>query len=376
MNIVINALSALRGGGKTYIKNLLQHIDNLDDDINILLISHQSNFSDFSDCQGNKVKVIKPIFPSRNIVFRVLWEFFYLPFLLKKLGSDSYYAPGGVMISLMPKGCKAYTALRNMLPFDERERRRFPLLSYSRFKLWILKYVYLISYRMSDGVIFISHHSRELVSKFDNGIIDKSEVIYHGLSPSFLEKANTASNLPGKPGSYYLYVSILDVYKAQKEIISAWLEIIDKEFDYPLVLVGPKYNQYGDDVVKLIESSGSDKVRFYGPRNYEELPALYQNSRALIFGSSCECCPNILLEKLASGKAVICSDIMPMPEFGQESVVYFNPYTSGSLKKAVKLLETEDNLRRYSTLAYERALDFDWLSTTKSTISFLCGKRS
>ncbi|EOA6595915.1 TPA: glycosyltransferase [Vibrio vulnificus] len=375
--IVINALSALRGGGQTYIINLLKELDNIGFDRNVILLVNKKNKKIFLPFISKNVSFYDCNFASYNIFFRVIWEIFYLPYLLLIFEATSYYAPGGIMITKTATACKSYTALRNMLPFDERERKRFPLLSYVRFKLWILKRVFLISYKLSDGVIFISKYSRDEVKKYIPDIESKSKVIYHGINDDFLKKKHSASSsqLPAEitTGNYYLYVSILDVYKAQLEVVQEWLEMTKSGFRYPLILVGPNYNEYGNKVVKIINDNGSGLVKYIGQVEYSELPLLYNNSRALIFASSCECCPNILLEKLASGRPVISSNVMPMPEFGLESVIYFDPYSKGSLTKAVQYLESGNKMEKYSVLSELRSQDFSWNITTKNTFSFLLG---
>ncbi len=371
MNIVINSLSALRGGGQTYILNLLRELSLINADFKVILITNSKNTHVFEKFKSENISIYEAKFASKNIIFRVFWEIFILHFLLRKQNVKAYFSPGGIMLTPVPKGCKSYTALRNMLPFDERERKRFPFFSYIRFKLWILKHVFLVSYKLSDGVVFISKHSQEEVEKYLPKIKEKSTIIYHGLNEDFFNPSEDTLPIELEPGAYYLYVSILDVYKAQKEIVESWLEMNKQGNNLPLILVGPKYNEYGENVVSIINESGASNIKYLGPIEYPKLPNIYQKARGLIFGSSCECCPNILLEKLASGRPVISSNIMPMPEFGQNAAVYFDPYEKGSLASAIKYLEESDNINKHSILSKNRAEDFSWKKTTEKTFNFL-----
>jgi glycosyltransferase involved in cell wall biosynthesis len=377
MKIVINALSALRGGGQTYLINLLNEFTSLNLDCELIIITNKQNTNIFEKHRTKKVQIIESDLASKNIIFRVLWELFYLPIFLKKNKVDSYYSPGGIMVSPMPNGCTSYTALRNMLPFDERERSRFPLFSYIRFKLWLLKHVFLLSYKMADKVVFISNYSKEEIRKYLPSLENKSKVIYHGINSDFLYKEMSTEILSYNliQNEYYLYVSILDVYKAQKEVVESWIEMNSAGNELPLILVGPKYNEYGEKIVELINVSKAKNIKYIGAVDYNKLPNLYQKARALIFASSCECCTNILLEKLASGRPVISSNIMPMPEFGEKSVVYFDPYQKGTLAKAVNYLEKDDNLTKYSSLSSSRAKSFSWKETAKSTFEFLMNQK-
>ncbi len=370
--IVVNALSALRGGGQTYILNFLRYLPEGDYEILLLVSSHNKGIFEF--CSTSRIKLYEATWASKSIIHRTLWERFYLPSFLAIKDVDVYYAPGGVMITKVPKGVVSVTALRNMLPFDDRERGRFSLFSYIRFKLWILKYVFLKSYEISDKVVFISKYSKSIVKKYIPEIDKKSTVIPHGLNSLFL-KSKRIYKLPDnlKENNFYLYVSILDVYKAQKEIIQAWKVLIKDGFRYPLVLVGPKYNNYGEEVVSMIDELDlHGKVVYLGKIDYEKLPDLYKSARVLIFASSCECCPNILLEKLSSGKPVICSDIQPMPEFGEDAVEYFNPYMPETLVNKVREVEGRQGMiNELSEKSTKQASKFDWSKTVKKTVEFL-----
>ena len=48
--------------------------------------------------------------------------------------------------------------------------------------------------------------------------------------------------------------------------------------------------------------------------NHDLLPGLLSNSHICIFASSCENMPNSLVEGMASGLPIACSDRGPMPE--------------------------------------------------------------
>jgi glycosyltransferase involved in cell wall biosynthesis len=370
--IIINALSALRGGGQTYLINFLEHLPK--GEYQILLLVSRHNKAVFDKYKSDRIELYNAVWASNSIIHRTLWERFRLPSLLGEYQADIYYAPGGIMITKMPKGVISATALRNMLPFDERERGRFPLISYIRFKLWLLRYVFLKSYKSADKVVFISEYSKSVVKEYMPSIDSKSVVIPHGLNSLFLN-SQKKYDLPEylTENKFYLYVSILDVYKAQKEIIEAWMSLSNEGFKYPLVLVGPKYNDYGEEVLAMIDEFGlQEKVIYLGKVDYEKLPSLYKASRVLLFASSCECCPNVLLEKLAAAKPVLCSNIEPMPEFGGDAVAYFNPYDPESLVKQIKLMES--NQQFMSDIAQKagiQALKFDWTKTVKNTVDFL-----
>ena len=115
--IVINALSALQGGGQTNIINLLNYFPKYD--CNIILIVNSKNIEVFNKYKSKQIKIYEAKFPSRNLIFRILWEKYKLPLKLKRWNANIYYSPGGTIISKTPNNCEGVTTLQNMLPFDD-----------------------------------------------------------------------------------------------------------------------------------------------------------------------------------------------------------------------------------------------------------------
>ena len=375
--ITVNGFSARQGGGQTYLINLIRY---LPEEAELTLLCGYYNRDLLAKAaEGRRnVNLVTPKFAGHNPITRTLWELFALPGFLRRNRSEIYYAAGGLMLTRMPRGCRSATALRNMLPFDDHERKRFPFFSYLRFKLLLLRPLFLLSYHLADRVVFISAHSFECVRTLYPRVVSKAAVIPHGLNEQFHSDTQPPFDFKAhqlEQGQFYLYVSILDAYKAQKEVVREWKTLVDNGFQYPLVLAGPRNNRYAEETAQLIrELEMEDKVRLLGPVKYASIPGLYAGARALIFASSCECCPNILLEKMSAGKPLYCSDIPPMPEFGGPDVVYFSPYRPGALAQAVQEGEEHFAVRQEAgRRLHQRSLDYDWRKCIARTLAFLTG---
>jgi glycosyltransferase involved in cell wall biosynthesis len=104
-----------------------------------------------------------------------------------------------------------------------------------------------------------------------------------------------------------------------------------------------------------------DEVVLVGNLPYTELPMLYRRAVINLFASSCENCPNILLEALAAGRPVLCSDYQPMPEFGADAVMYFDPYQPQQLADRLKLVLSNPELQEdLGRRALDRSHAFYW----------------
>ena len=104
MKIVINALSARRGGGQTYV---------------LALDSLQIPYHP-------KIEKIRIKWPTENPLFRALWERYCLLGLLKKLNAGILFCPGGLINTALSEDYKTVTMFRNMIPFDRAQRVKYP----------------------------------------------------------------------------------------------------------------------------------------------------------------------------------------------------------------------------------------------------------
>ena len=362
--ILINGISARQGGGQTYLLNLLKYFPNHDTLEVILLIPHAFPLPPLP---ANIKKHTVPRVET-NPFWRAVWEKFFLPKLLQLWKIDVLYCPGGVISTVPPQHCKTVTMFQNMLPFAPKERQRYPL-GYMRFRLWLLQFLQARSFRKADLVIFISHYGKTVIDHMIPERSGISSVIPHGLSDHFRVQGGLPfpANLPQ---DYVLYVSILDVYKAQMEVVRAWnLLRLQRPTAEKLVLVGPQFPPYARKLEALIRALQlEEEVLLLGAVPYEELPQYYQHAKINLFASSCENCPNIVLEKLASGRPVFLSNYQPMPEFGEEVVEYFDPYTPQELTDLLlKYLDTPALREALAQKALRQAQHFQWQETAEKT---------
>jgi glycosyltransferase involved in cell wall biosynthesis len=364
MRIVVNALSARQGGGQTYVTNLLESLPERAA-AQIFILAPDSLSLPLSKKNFTKIQVKWPV---ENPFSRAIWEWLCLPKLLKQLNADVLFCPGGIIGGRVPKGCKTVTMFRNMIPFSLMQRRRYGL-GYMRIRNWLLERELSRSMAKADRVICISEFARRVIEQKLSGLPGKTIVIPHGINPIFRENHQPRPAwLPA--GDYILYVSILDVYKAQLEVVRAVALLKERRpTSEKLVLTGPARSHYARKVRDEIERLGlQNDVVLTGPVSHNDLPALYRHALINIFASECENCPNIMLEALASGRPLLASSRPPMPEFGGDGAIYFDPSSPDEL--AVKLASVIDNPERLQEMSYrarERSLLYDWEQTARTT---------
>jgi glycosyltransferase involved in cell wall biosynthesis len=364
MRIVVNALSARQGGGQTYVMNLLESFPERSAS-QIFILAPDSLSLPLSKKRVTKIQVTWPV---ENPFMRAIWEWLCLPKLLKQLDADVLFCPGGIIGGRIPEGCKTVTTFQNMIPFSLMQRQRYGL-GYMRVRNWLLERALSRSMAKADRVICISEFARRVIEQKVSGLPGKTIVIPHGINPIFRENHQPRPAwLPA--GDYVLYVSILDVYKAQLEVVRAFALLkARRPTSEKLVLTGPERSRYARKVRDEIERLGlQDDVVLTGPVPHEALPSLYRHALINIFASECENCPNIMLEALASGRPLLASCREPMPEFGGDGAIYFDPSSPDELAvKLVSVIDDPDRLREMSYRARERSLLYDWEQTARTT---------
>jgi glycosyltransferase involved in cell wall biosynthesis len=365
--IVVDGLSALQGGGQTYLINLFRFLPPrlLDTMRVIAVIPTDDDVFRVND----RIEYVHSSFASGGLMRRMIWTRFRLPALLRQTQARVLFCPAG-FVSTFAGEWKTAVVFRNMLPFNDEERGRYPF-GYLRARLFLLRYIQSRSFRKADLVIFISQFAKSVIDIVVRSRAGRSVVIPHGINDHFrnatAERPASAAALPEK---YVAYVSILTVYKAQIEVVQAWALLRRRRpTEEKLVLVGPLNQPYVAQVRATIARLGlQDEVILAGDLPYEMLPSVYHGAVANIFASSCENCPNILLEALAAGKPVLCSDYQPMPEFGSTAVRYFNPYEPESLASSLNTVLEDSDLRlELGRRARARSIDFQWKKSAEDT---------
>jgi glycosyltransferase involved in cell wall biosynthesis len=366
MNIVINAFSARRGGGQTYLMNLLRYTEEYHD-MNVFIMAPAS----LSLPEHPRIFRVPIDWPTENPLLRTYWERILLPRLLMNMKADVLFCPGGLINTKPPPGCKTVTMFRNMLPFDYVQRAKYPL-GLMRLRNWILEKVMLRSMQNADLVIFLADFPRRLIESRLKGRLKKVKTIPHGLTECF--KIDTAKPPPRPswlPGNgYLLYVSIFDIYKNQMEVVRAF-HCLKQRRQTPekLILAGFNSTDYGMRVINEIKRLRmQDDIILPGNIPYEELPSVYYHAKVNIFASECENCPNILLEALGAGRPLIVSDRPPMPEFGGDAVIYFDPSSPDDLAdKISSFIDDPELVSKLSMQAKARSFTYDWGNTARLT---------
>lgn len=239
---------------------------------------------------------------------------------------------------------------------------------YAKFMLWV-------AIKKSSEIITDSESTKKDILKFFSVNPDKIKVIYLGVGEEFIKKDKKdiqylyeKFNIP-KDKKILMYVGNLKPHKNLERLLDAYSQIENKE-ETCLLLVGKafeKYNILEDKEKKL----GIEKqVMHTGIVTQDELVDLYNLADLFVFPSLYEGFGLPVLEALAVGITVICSNTSSIPEVGKDLVDYFNPYDIVEMK--IKIEKALKNKKIFEEPIIKEYLKiYNWEETSKQTMEEL-----
>ena len=376
LNIGINTTSAVAGGGVTYLNNLIKWMSACNELNRYYIYLNRKSVVRRFESKRRNCKWVECRFPSISPVFRLFWEQFILPLHLKRDNVNILICPAN--IGLLFFRFPFVVVVRNMAVFDENFIKREGRVQ--RLRLYLLRILTVWSMKRAERVIFISKNAQTKVCEEYNIELGKTALVYHGRDKLFCLPLNEQGferiKEEYKIDKYILYVSNIYRYKNFYELVLAFLNIKDQiDSDIELVLAGVNFDDaYYNKIKKLLGKCGKrrNSVRFIGHVPNDLLPFFYANAMFFVYPSTIENCPNILIEAMGCGSAILSSNIEPMPEICQDASLYFDPNDPGDIgSKMVTMIKSKELRMELSKRAFERSWHFSWERCARETLRLL-----
>jgi len=117
------------------------------------------------------------------------------------------------------------------------------------------------------------------------------------------------------------------------------------------------------------KSRAADRILFAGFVEDEDLLRLYNACECFVFPSFYEGFGIPILEAMACGRAVACSNTSSMPEVADGAAILFEPQSIGEIVRALADILLDAGLRtRLERLGLQRAAQFTWNRTAERTL--------
>ena len=369
IRVAIDASRNRSGGAKAHLVGILRDSDPREHGIEAV---HVWSYKSLLAALPKRPWLVKhnPAALERGLAHQMWWQWRHLPreiaqagcqvLLSTDAGSICRYSPSAVMS-------------RDMLSYEPGEMQRYGF-SMARLRLLALKYVQNRSLRLAEGAIFLTRYAAKVIQE-NTGRLPRVSIIPHGVGDEF--KAVTPRQdwpAPGGGPVECLYVSNAAMYKHQWHVVRAVTSLRRQGHDMRLRLVGGGSGRA--QALLEAEIARSDPhgafVRCEPFARPEHLPGILSQAHLFIFASSCENMPNTLVEAMAAGLPIACSNRGPMPEVLGDGGVTFDPEAPDSIAAAIEALLRDDDRRRdLAAQARRLAENYSWSRCGRETWQFL-----
>jgi glycosyltransferase involved in cell wall biosynthesis len=321
--IVIDAdvLGRGRTGEETYVLNLLRALPAAAPELTFGAVTRHPELVP----EG-----VEPIgLPARSQEVRMAWS---LPRLLRRLAPQLLHVQHA-----LPLGWRG----RSVVTLHDLHFERHPGVMSLADRL-TFKTVVPRTARRADHVIAVSERTKRDVVELYGLPPEKITVVPHGVDPAFGPAAVAGG------GGFVLFVGAVQKRKDPAAALAA-----ARAVGVPLVVVGPEK----DAALARALSEGGADVRGFVPQ--DELVRLYQTAEALVLPSRYEGFGIPVLEAMASGTPVVCSDDAALREVAGDAGIY------GDLAAGIRRALADR--ARYARAGLERARAFTWAAAAERT---------
>ena len=354
--IGVNALYLIPGavgGTEIYLRELLAALGRIDTANEYLVFTNLETDAGLVPRQPNfqwKPQALR----ARSRPARILWEQTVLPLEASRYKIDVLFNPGFTAPVLAP--CPCVTVFHDLQHKRHPEHFRWFDLPFWRLLLWA-------SAHRSQKLIAVSEATRaDLLRSYrlpEAGVA----VIPHGVDAALFGLGRAQLE------PLVLCVSTLHPHKNLERLIRAYGR---KKRDYRLVIAG-----FRGFRAQAIEKLVSDldlgtQVQITGWIGREELYRLYDRALAFVYPSTFEGFGMPVLEAMAAGVPVACSNIAPLREVAGDTTLYFDPLEEDALAEALDRIVSDQVLRtRLAGAGRERARAFTWERSAEKTLEAL-----
>lgn len=376
MILGIDATNSFSLGVRGYVVNLLNASEPKNFGFNKVIIWGPSDTTDKLEPK-DWLEIREHPYLDKNVFFRKYFQFFLLEKEVKRSQCDILFSAGGIY-----KGdFRPFVIVNhNMLPYESKERNRASKYSSFYYKMLLLLYNQLATFRNATFIIFTSEYARSYISKNYKGIAEiDNTVIPNGVRSNFSNPVN-----PQKKISEYteanpfklLYSSSVHIFKHHDVLVRAMAQIIKKGYPVHLNMIGPIFDKKSGDrmkaAIRKFDPAGKS-ILFSGyVDGFDKLTTLYKDADGYVFSSSCENMPTVLIEYMHAGRPIASSSFGPMPEILRDAGFYYDPTSVDSTAKAIEEMILDSEKRyEYAVKSKRYGGEYTWERTSIETMTAL-----
>ena len=358
MKVLVNALSARKGGIVTYTRNLLEALENRGIDV---VVSVPEEFDTPDRASVNRME-ITGYSPFR----RFLWEQTTWRGIVKRHNPDILFSSAN--FGLLRSPVKQILLLREGGLFDPFYLANMTATQgvWHAFNRYFRRKLMLLSALSADHIITPTKTMSDMVAHWEPSILQKCSINPYGTINEIFTPSTRKRNWREDGTVRLLYVSVYYPHKVPNVICRAVQQLIDIGIDAHATItmsLGEFDEMNGSALDKAVVTDAHERgLITLGHHSYEDLPELYGSHDVFVFPSVSETFGHPMAEALSSGLPTIASDTLVNREICGDTALYFEPFLAKRLVEQLQKLDREPELRKMnSENGRQRAVEkFGW----------------
>jgi glycosyltransferase involved in cell wall biosynthesis len=306
----------------------------------------------------------------RGPIRNVLWHQVSLPGVCRRLQCDVLFLPAGNRRLTVSAPCPTVGTVHDFssihVPGKYDGARTFYITRALPFLIRRLTHVLTVSESSKRDIV---EYAGVPENKVTVTPLAADPAVYFRRDP--LEAAELLSRRHAIRPPFLLYTSRIEhPGKNHARLIRAFADLKRRhKIPHQLVLAGTD-RERADEVHREAAQSGfADDILFTGFVAAEDLPLFYQAADIFVFPSLYEGFGLPILEAMACGTPVACSNVSSIPEVAGEAAVLFDPADEASIAAALWSIITEPELHaRLAACGLARSAKFNWSRTAAQTL--------
>ena len=244
----------------------------------------------------------------------------------------------------------------------------------AKHQYYYYKFIMPILLKKAYKVICISENTKNDVLKFYNIDSDKLVKIYNGYDRELFNVNNVREDILEKYNitrPYFIAVGAGYSHKNLETALNAFSKIVNK-FDSEFVIVG-KDSNYILKLKELVKKLHIEKqVKFIGYVPDEDLPTLYNKSKAFVYPTLYEGFGLPILEAMACETVVLTANNSSLPEVYGDAALDFDAKDEKEIVNKMKLVLTDSKLReKLIELSKKQIAKFTWDNTAEGVVKIV-----
>lgn len=324
---------------------------------------HAANFT------APGIQVVRSRLPLENPLARIAWEQSIFPLHLRRQRAGLVHGLVNVLPLAAP--CPGVVTVHDLAfvrtPETMRPVKRLYLTALCR-----------ASVRRAAHVIAVSQQTATDLQHFFGTPPARITVVHNGVAARFTPRraAEMAAfrQRRGLPARYLLYLGTLEPRKNLEQLVRAFAQwraaAEDAAHDVKLVLAGAK-GWYYAEIFRAVEALGlAEQVVFPGFIPGDELPDWYAAATAFVYPSVFEGFGLPVLEAMACGTPVVCSQAPGVSEVAGDAALTFRPNDGAALVAALELMVNQPAARQeLAGRGLAQAARFTWQRSAAATLA-------